>query len=190
MKWTLKDLVEFLKRYPIAIGCGLLSVIAVVGYSVRNSRASELGVQLKQVESQAQKILSNVHNAANLQEQYSVLTTATKGLESRLVRSTERARNQEYFYEIESEAGVKETSLQQGNIDPKKNAHRTYCGVGFTVSVEGNYRQILDFVGRLESGHYFCRMVSATVSRRSGRNASGPESLLGLTLNVEFLGLP
>ena len=47
-------------------------------------------------------------------EQYSALTTATKELESRLVRSTERARNQQYFYEIESEAGVKETSLQPG----------------------------------------------------------------------------
>jgi hypothetical protein len=56
--------------------------------------------------------------------------------------------------------------------------------------VEGNYRQILDFVGRLESGRHFYRLVSATLIRRTERDASGTGFLLNLTLNLELLGLP
>jgi Tfp pilus assembly protein PilO len=191
MSLTLINLGEFLKRYPIGVACGLLSVAALAGYYVRSGRSVELGSQLKEVEAQAQKILNNVHNATNLVEQYSAMTKATKELDSRLVRGSERARNQQYFYQIESETGVKEISLRQNNVGTaKKGASRVYGGIGFAISVEGNYRQILDFVGRLESGRHFYRLVSATLIRRTERDASGTGFLLNLTLNLELLGLP
>jgi hypothetical protein len=45
-------------------------------------------------------------------------------------------------------------------------------------------------VWRLESGQHFYRLVSASASRRGGRNDSGTGSVIGLTLNLELLGLP
>lgn len=190
MTLTLKDVVEFLKRYPIGVVCGFLSVIVLVGYYVRNTRASELGAQVKEVETQAQKILGDVENATNLVEHDAAVTKATKDLESRLVRSTERPRNQQYFYELESETGVKEISLQPASTELKKGANSFCYGIGYTITVEGDFRQILGFVGRLESGQHFYRLVSATVSHRKSPNAPGEGAAITLTLNLELLGLP
>lgn len=190
MALTLKNLGEFLKRYPIGVVCGALSAGALVGYLVRTSRASELGDHLKQVEAQTKEILGEVRNGTNLVEQYATLTAATKGLESRLMQATERARNQQYFYQVESETGVKEVSLQPANADPKKDPGRLYQRIRFTITVEGDYRQVLDFVGRLESGQHFYRLISASVVRREDRSAPGSGSLVDLTLSLELLGLP
>jgi len=190
MTLTLKDAVGFLKRYPIGVACGLLSVIAIAGYVVRNSRAGDLSDQLRSVEAQGAKIQGDVHNANDLVAQYSSLTAATKELESRLVQGSERARNQQYFYEIESETGVREISLQPNSGDPKKGASGFCYGIGYTITVEGNFQQLLGFVGRLESGPHFYRLLSASALRRGERDASGTGSLISLTLNLELLGLP
>jgi Tfp pilus assembly protein PilO len=190
MKLTLKDVVEFLKRYPIGVTCAGLSVIVLIGYYIRNNRAGELGPQLAEVETQAQKILGDVENSANLTEQFATLVKATKELDSRLVRSTERPRNQQYFYVLESETGVKEMSLQPTNAEVNKKAGDFSYGIGYSITVEGDYRQILDFVGRLESGQHFYRLVSATVSRHGEVNSLAAGSTISLALNIELLGLP
>ncbi len=114
----------------------------------------------------------------------------TKELESRLIQRTERARNQGYFYQLEMESGVKEMGLVPANSGPKKDTGRLFEGIEFTITVQGEYRQILDFVGRLESGEHFYRLVSASMSRLEGGSASAPGSLLSLTTTVQLLGLP
>jgi hypothetical protein len=157
---------------------------------VRSSRASERGDQLKEVEAQAQKILAEVHNAANLDEQYAAVTAATKELESRLMRRSERARNQGYFYELEMETGVKEISLQPGSPNARMDGTHIFDRIEFAITVQGEYRQILDFVGRLESGQHFCHVTSAALSRQEATNAAAPGSVVNLMLNVQLLGLP
>jgi hypothetical protein len=103
MTLSSKDVAAFLKRYPIAIGCGVLSVILLAGSYVRSDRTVELVKQSKEGEEQGKKILKDIRDGANLAEQYETLAGHTKELESRLVHSSERARNQQYFYRIESE---------------------------------------------------------------------------------------
>jgi hypothetical protein len=192
MKVTLKDVVEFLKRFLVGTVCGLLGAIILVGFFLRNSRVDELSVQSKQIEEQGQKIIAEIRDATGLPEQYATLSAKTRDLESRLVRGSERAHNQQYFYRIESDTGVKETSLQatSSGADLKKGSKRFYSGIGYTVTVVGNYRQIRDFIGRIEDGQHFFRLVSASVSRQGDRNSAGPASPVSLTLNLELLGLP
>jgi hypothetical protein len=195
MALTTRNLAAFLKKHPVAIGGGVLSVALLVGSYLRNSRAGELAALLKQNEEQGQKILDNIRSGANLSEQYETLAAATKELESRLVRGTERARNQQYFYRIESETGVKEVSLQPNSPAPvsaaeKQRLPKLYTGIGYTVSVQGDYRQILNFMGRLESGPHFCRLISGSVSRQGQRGAADATTAITLTLNLELLGLP
>jgi Tfp pilus assembly protein PilO len=170
----------------------------LVGFYLRTDRVDELSVQSKQIEEQGRKILSEIREATGLPEHYATLNAKTKELESRLVRGSERAHNQQYFYRIESDTGVKELSLQatsgSGDLkkggDQKKGDKHFYSGIGYTVTVTGNYRQILDFVGRIENGQHFFRLISASVSRQGERNPAGPASTVSLTLNLELLGLP
>ena len=192
MALTTRNLVAFLKKHPVAIGCGVLSVALLAASYLRSSRAGELAALLKQKEEEGQRILDNIRSGSNLSEQVGTLTTATKELESRLVRGSERARNQQYFYRIESETGVKEVSLQPIALasGQQRLPKTLYTGIGYTVSVQGDYRQILNFVGRLESGPHFYRLISGSVSRQGQRGTAEATTALTLTLNLELLGLP
>jgi len=190
MAFSTRNLVAFLKKHPVAIGCGVLSVALLAASYLRSSRAGELAALLKQKEEEGQKILDNIRSGSNLSEQVGTLTTATKELESRLVRGSERARNQQYFYRIESETGVKEISLQPTVSGQQRLPKTLYTGIGYTVSVQGDYRQILNFIGRLESGPHFYRLNSGSVSRQGQRGAADKTATLTLTLNLELLGLP
>ncbi|MFA5058985.1 MAG: hypothetical protein WC485_12790 [Opitutaceae bacterium] len=192
MALTTQDLTAFFKKHPVAIGCGVLSVVLLAGVYIRSSKQGELAAQLKGKEVEGQKILSNIRNGANLAEQFEALTASTKELESRLVRSSERARNQQYFYRIESDTGVKEVNLQpaSSNAGPQRGPKTIYTGVGYNVAVVGDYRQILDFVGRLESGPHFYRLISGSVTRQGQRGSPESTPAVTLTLNLELLGLP
>lgn len=188
-----QDLVLLWKKRPVVIGCGALTLMLLAGSYLRSSRMGELGGLLKSKEEEGQKILNNIRNGAGLAEQYEALTATTKDLESRLVRSSERARNQQYFYRIESDTGVKEVNLQPvpaPNSSQQKGPKTLYIGVGYTISVKGSFRQILDFLGRLEAGQHFFRLTSATVSREGQRAAADATNAITLTLNLDLLGLP
>jgi len=193
MAFRIQDLTTYLRKYPLAIGCGTLSVALLAGLFVRGGRAAELAGLLRQKEQEGQRILDNVRDGSNLPEQYETLVAAMRGLESRLIRSSERADNLQYFYVLESETGVKELSLQPvapAAADRRKAAPKTlYTGVGFSISVQGDYPQILKFIGRLESGPHFYRLGRAAVSRAKA-GTTGGSGPLNLMLNLELLGLP
>ena len=191
MSITPKEILAFVKRYPVGVVCGLVGVIMLAGLYLRSDRADDLSDQSKQLEEQSKKILGEIRNGANIAEQYAALSAKTKDLDSRLIRGSERALNQRYFYRIESDTGVKEVNLQQtsSGAEPGKGDKRLYCGIGYSVIVTGDFRQILDFVGKIESGQYFYRLISATVSRKAG-DAAGAAPVITLSLNIELLGLP
>jgi Tfp pilus assembly protein PilO len=187
-----KDVVGFIKKRPVLIVCVVASLVLVAVAYYRSSRLTDLETQQKQKEEDGKLILQNVRNGTNLVEQLAALTASTKELESRLVLSSERVRNQQYFYRIESETGVKEMGLQpnSGFSGPQRGAKSLYVGVGYTMSVQGDFHQILDFLGRLESGQQFYRFVSGSVSRQGQRGSAEVTGILALTLNLELLGLP
>lgn len=191
MALTTKDLPALLKKHPLVAGCALLSLILLVGSYIRSSRLSELSYELKQTESEGQRVLDNIRNGANLPEQFDAISAATKDLESRLVRGTERARNQQYFYRLESETQVKEVNLQPvSSSGPQRGLKTIYAGVGYSVAVEGDYRRILGFLQRIESGPHFCRIISGSISRRGQRGVAESTPTITLSLSVELLGLP
>jgi hypothetical protein len=56
--------------------------------------------------------------------------------------------------------------------------------------VQGDYHQILGFLGHLEAGQQFYRLLSASVSRQGQRGGPDATGAIALTLNLELLGLP
>lgn len=180
-----KDIVGLLKKRPLAIACGVLSVALIAGIYFRSGRAGELAGELQQKEREGQRILDDIRNGANLPEQYQTLTAATKDLEARLVYSSERARNQQYFYRIESDTGVTEVNLQPSAAPTsnKRKSKSIYAPVSFDVTVRGDFSQILKFLQRLETGQHFYRLITAAVTRDASSTGA-----LTLTLKLEFLG--
>ena len=58
--------------------------------------------------------------------------------------------------------------------------------MGYTVSADGSYVQLLNFLRRIESGPRYARINTASLSG----SLADRKTPLTLTLGVELLGLP
>ena len=75
-----------------------------------------------------------------------------------------------------------------------KNAPKTlFTGVNFSVSVEGDYAAVVDFLRRLDNGTHFARVLTASVAGitvETGSNIDGRTNQVRASLTLELLGQP
>jgi hypothetical protein len=181
-----EELIAFVKKNPVGIGCGLLS-LALGGFIYfRSGQIPESEAELVQKSSEGQRLASNLNNANQLQEHHDALVAANKAIDARLARASQFAKNLQYFYKIESETGVKLTT--DPRISPpavKKDAKAAFIALPCSLSVQGTLPQLLVFLRRLENGTHYCRVLTFSLAGSADRN--GP---LNLSVNLELLGLP
>lgn len=184
---TSADLVALIKKHPIGFSCFLVCLICGVAIYLRygNIAASQQDLEAKSAE--VAKMTSNIRNSANLSEQVAEIQGYTKELESRLLKSSQLAVNLQYFYKLETENGVKLVDVRQ-NALPRNAKPSTYSGVPFSVSVQGTYSQVMNFLGRLQNGRHLCRINSANFTKVAASEGAG--TLVNLSLNLELLGQP
>jgi Tfp pilus assembly protein PilO len=181
------DLSALLKKHPLGAVGLLVCVLCGLAIYFRGSAIDEAQSRFEEKDSELQKITTNVRNLAGLQEQTNEIINAAKAIESRLIRAGNLAINNQIFYRLESETGVKYADMRQNPIPPARaGAPRgAYVGVPFSVSVQGSFQQVMTFLRRLESGQYFCRFNAVTFNKAGAGGA--PD---GMTVNIalELLG--
>lgn len=184
---TNEEQIALLKKNPISVGCGLLSVLLGIGIYFRGDAIPTAEAELTQRTAEAERLAQNLKYSAQLKEQLEAIQASGKTIDSRIIRASQVGTNTQYFYQLESDTGVKLVDFRpQGSAAPAKGATSAYFPVAFIVSVQGNLPQVLDFVRQLEGGARFARIVTASLSAVPA-NRSGP---LTLSLVVELLGLP
>lgn len=184
---TPDDIMAFIKTNPIGFICAAVALAFGGAIYYRSSELPQTTALLEQKSKEGARLAANVRNSARLPEQIAAMTAATKAIEGRLVRPGELAQNLQYFYRLEAETGVKLTDLRQLTATAPRGAKPgTSFGVGFAVTVQGDYRTLLEFMRRLEQGTHYCRVMSASIA------LAGPErtSPLTLALGLELLGRP
>jgi Tfp pilus assembly protein PilO len=181
---TSADLVALLKKHPISVGCALLSIVCGVLLYTRSSSISDSQAELEARTADLASMNANIRNSANLPEQVAEVQALTKELDGRLMKASQLAVNLQYFYKLETENEVKLVDVRQNALP--KNSKSTYVGVPFSVSVQGSYTQVMNFLNRLQNGRHFCRINTANFSKNAG--AGGP--LVNLVINLELLGQP
>jgi hypothetical protein len=123
-----------------------------------------------------------------LKEQLDALVAAGKEVDARLVHTSQQLNNIQFFYKLESETGVKMISgPTQGLPNVPKGAQKgVFLQLPFSITLQGTFAQVLDYLRRLESGSRYCRVLAVTCSVPvTDRNTP-----LTLSLNLELLGLP
>jgi hypothetical protein len=185
MSLSTSGLTTFIKKNPIGVSCALVSVLLLGLLYFRSDRGEELQTLLDQKTAEASKLAANVKNSAQLKEQYERVLTAKTEIETRLMRADELLMNQQYFYKLESDSGVKLLDNPRQSSGAKKDAKNAYQATAFSLNVQGDYKQLLTFLRRLENGTRYCRVLSATCN-------SSPErgTMLVMSLNLELLGFP
>lgn len=193
------DLIALIKKQPIAFAfafvafaCGLLMYF--------RSDATDLARQhFEARDSEARKMEANVRHLAGLPEETEQMQEAGRQFEARLIRAGQLANNLQFFYRIEAETGVKLIDVRQNPVPaPRPNAPRTtaYAAVPFTLSVQGSFAQVYDFLRRIEAGSHFTRFnqvtftkIDAAAATTTG-TAAAPGDLMNVSLLVEMLGTP
>jgi len=187
-----EQLVAALKANPISVACGALALALAVGIYFRSDKVPDSETILDQRATLGERIDANLKNGVQLSEQFAAIAAARQQIEARLVHPDELAKNLQFFYKLEADTGTKLIDLRQNIIPqfkPGTKLKTFYLGVGFAVTVRGDYARLLDFLRRLESGQRFCRVMSATVAV-SGVTEKDRANELTLNLGLELLGQP
>lgn len=184
---TSQELSAAFKRHPTGFGCAILSVLLIGAIYFRGGLLPEAEAQLEQKSAEAEKLRLNIQYSAQLKDHVEAIETANKAIAARAVRASQLGTNTQYFYQLESETGVKMIDLRQTTASTvAKPAKGAFLPVAFSVSVQSDLNHILAFLRQLENGVHYCRVVSATCSG----NPANRSSPLTLALTLELLGTP
>jgi len=181
---TREEFIAFIRKNPIGVACGAVSLALAGGIYFRSSSIPEAQDELEKKSAEADRYAANIKNSAQLKEQLDALVAANREVETRLIKGSQLALNYQIFYQLFAETGVKQIDLRPGAVPkPGKGA---YLAIPFSVSVQGDEAQLLKFLRTLEGGAHYCRVLSANLNV----NTAARSSPLTLALNLELLGLP
>lgn len=187
---TFADILKAVKKHVLVTCCAGATVVLVGFYFFRSGGIEELEATKSDRSKVEQTLSSNVIHATRLQEQYEALVASNALIQSRMVKVSDLARNQQYFYKIEADAGVKLTALGAvGSASgTKPTAKMPYPTAQFSCTVQGTFPQVLLFLRQLEGGQMIQRVRSATLAQASSTPDDANDPKLALTVVVEFLG--
>ena len=179
---TAAELMPLVKKHPISITCGVISVACALLLYFRGDRIEEYQQLSEQKTAEANAMIANVRNSEKLAEQAAAMQATAKELDGRLMRASQLAVNLQYFYRLEADTGVKLAGVNQGGLKAGAKGPG-FIGVPYTVSVQGTFPQVMTFLGRVQKGTHFCRFNTIGLTKTA-------EDQVSLSLNLEILGLP
>ncbi len=187
-------LISGVKKYPIPVLCGALSLAVMVLLYFRSDLQASQQADLKKYSAESARYRANISNSVQLQEQLDFLIQANQAIKERSLSAEGLAQNLQYFYRLETEIGIK-ADLRPGArptpiraavggkaVPGKKATPPNYVALNYIISVKGDFDQLITFLRRLEQGVYFCRINTAS--------AAPSGSGMTLNLNLDLLGTP
>lgn len=183
------DLIAMIRKQPVGFACAVVSIGCALALYLRGDLIAESQTKYEATAKQAARVQANLKNAANLPEQLAEAQALGKELDGRLMRAGQLASNLQYFYKLEAENEIKLADLRQGAVSTSRNGPKSaFVGISYSLAVQGSFKQITQFMTRLENGRHFCRYTSASFSKLGG-NASATDPM-SVSLNIELFGTP
>jgi hypothetical protein len=185
-----EQLLAFVKKNPIGVGCGVLSLALAVAIYMRDDLVPAAITELDQKGALSDRLAANLTYGKDLPDQMQLLNEDNKAINSRLIGAAQILTNQQYFYNLETVTGTKIGLTQLTSVAQAKSVKTTFAPIAFNLNIQGTYPQVLDFLGRLENGLHYYRTLSARCVKSTGPASAGNPDLLTLTLSLELLGQP
>jgi hypothetical protein len=188
-----KKVLAKLRAYPIALIAGFCVVAFSAVIFLRSSSLAAFESELETREGEWQRMNSNLMRARDLAIHLARIQEIQETVNRRLMDPEERAINYDYFYSLEERSGVRLVSLNQSGVIATKNAtlagieeFKEYQIIGYAVSIEGTFDQVVHFLTTLINGEHFARLSGFTVSHAQ-KSAMGA---LSVNLQMQVLGVP
>lgn len=181
-----KDIVNAAKKQPFVFICSALAIVLLGFTYLRSGAVPELQGQLDDRSLVLQKNKTNITYAVQLDAQLKALADINGKIKESALKPEDLAQSQRMFYGLEADTGVKLIDLRQQASDksqPKNSVpSSSYASVVFVLTVEGDYRQLLTFARRLESGGTLNRVSRAVLTISA-------DNMPSLDMTVEMLGI-
>lgn len=185
---TNEEFIAFLRKNLISVVCAVVSIGIgfVIYYRIDNLPEAEKVLAARTQEGQL--LLANIEDSSQLKEQHAALVAANEAISDRMIQVGQLAENMQYFYRLESDTDTKLSDPRQLSWNPPpKNAPKTnFTPIGFELTAQGDYGQVLDLLRKLENGEHYCRVVTLNLRPQSDMRG-GP---MLMTLSLELLGIP
>ena len=161
-----EDVARAFKKHPVVFTCGAAVLLFAVGTYLRMDGVSQLESQLAEKTREGERQQFNIRNSALLAEHLEIVEQGTQAVTARAVDPRALADNLQFFYQLESDVGVKLTDVRQGNATPAAKG-QTYPSVPYTVAVNGSYLQLVRFLQQLENASPLVRFNAFTLAPRA-----------------------
>jgi len=179
-----EQLFAFIRKNPIGVGCGIVSLGIVAALYFRGDKLPTAQEEVDQLTERRDRLAANVKNSAQLKEQLDEIQAANKTIQDRLVSARDVFGVPQYFQGLPEAAGT--SIISQNPTGAAKAASKGgFVNVPFSIAVQGTFPQVLDFLRRLEYGEHYTRVLYTSVNKVPADIAR--ESVV-LTVNIEILG--
>ncbi len=185
-----QELIAKIKQYPIVVGGVILSLILVGAYFTRSGGASALDAKINDMENQLKRFTVNFENSTNLEPQLEEMKTLSAELNERTMDGLQRGLNLDYFYQFERDSNLRIINVAQqegadttGETVGKPKLER-FDSIGFIVTAEGKYEDLLSFLYELQHDQYFVRIDSFSAQMAS----DALQDNIRVELRLEILG--
>jgi hypothetical protein len=192
MSLETKDVIEACRKRPLFVACGAVALAALLLFYFRSGAPTELQGKLDESEKRLKKLGNNVTYSAQLDAQLSELKAVNETIESGALRPLELARNQQVFFRLEQDTGVKILEIRQEKTPavtkPQPAAKgpaapvSIFVPVVYILSVQGDYAQLMTFLKRVEKGVTLARISSASFQQQFAGSQT-------VNITVRLLGL-
>jgi len=183
-----EEVLAFLRKNVISVTCVAVSIgIGFVLY-YRNDNLPDAEKVLQSRTQEGELLAANIEDAHDLKEQHAALVAANAAISDRMIRVGQLAENMQYLYRLESDTSTKLSDPRQlsWNPPPKNSPKTNFTAIGFGLTAQGDYNQVLDLLRKLENGEHYCRVISLNL-RPQSEMRGGP---MLLSLTFELLGTP
>lgn len=183
-----EELVAFLRKNVILVACVVASVVIGLLLYYRNEKLPDAEKVLGERQKEGELLAANIEDSADLKEQHATLIASNAAISERMIHVGQLAENLQYFYKLESDTGTKLNDPHPlGWSPPSKSAPKTnFTALGFTLSAQGDYLQLMDLLRKLETGEHYCRITTCNLHPVGTDSRGGP---LLMSLTLELMGV-
>lgn len=184
MNINIKAVGAYLKKSLVLAVSGVVFFLLLLVLYFRLGEPDRVGQSLSERSSLLRKLKANVANSAHLDTHLKDLIGINQRIAANALRVGDLAQNLKLFYELESQTGVKLVDVRPGVVaqPSKTSAPGAYAIIPYSVTLEGEFKQLVLFLKCLESGLQFCRIERVSI----------PNTLdikKRLTLELDILGV-
>ncbi len=184
MKERFQQFLDFTRRNPIIVAS--LSIIVLMGTASYFlwQRQHVLNANHEEVRRTGVDMMDSLTGQARISSELATVTAAVDFIDRNLINEADLAENLGYFYQIEANARLRFSQLNQLSSQPQPEGSQ-FKPVPFALRATGSYRQVMRLLHELETGPRLARIRTFTFSQAEGDTES-----VTMELTLDLLARP